>query len=95
MPEYIGYDMHVGEQASEFLVLLDGSAESYVQAMKGVSYDTSILMKYAGRRFADGSGFLEVGLNNDVYYASISKLGKYATTNRRMILDKKTGERTI
>ena len=82
--EYIGYDMHVGEQASEFLVLLDGSTEEYVQDMKGISYDESILMKYAGKRFPDGSGFIEVGLTNKVYYDTISRQGKYATTNRRI-----------
>lgn len=84
VPEYIGYDMHVGEQASEFLVLLDGSTETYIQDAKGVSYDESILMKYAGKRFADGSGFLEVGLTAETYYDAIRSQGKYATTNRRI-----------
>ena len=82
--EYIGYDMHAGKQASEFLVLLDGSKEEYVQDMTGISYDDSILMKYAGKRFPDGSGFIEVGLTIDVYYDTISSQGKYATTNRRI-----------
>ena len=84
VPEYIGYDMHVGEQASEFLVLLDGSTEKYVQEMKEVSYNNSILMKYAGRRFPDGSGFLEVGLSEEVYSAAIGMQAKYAATNRRI-----------
>ena len=84
VPEYIGYDMHNGEQASEFLVLLDGSTEEYIQDMKGVSYDESILMKYAGKRFPDGSGFIQVGLTKEVYYDAISRQGKYATTNRRI-----------
>ena len=84
VPEYIGYDMHVGDQASEFLALLDGSSEIYIQDVKGVSYDESILMKYAGKRFSDGSGFLEVGLTDEKYYEAISSQGKYATTNRRI-----------
>ena len=84
VPEYIGYDMHKGEQASEFLVLLNGSTEEYIQDMKGKSYDESILMKYAGKRFPDGSGFIQVGLTNEVYYDEISGQGKYATTNRRI-----------
>ena len=84
VPEYIGYDMHVGDQASEFLVLLDGSTDTYIQDTKGVSYDESILMKYAGKRFSDGSGFLEIGLTADKYYEAISRQGKYATTNRRI-----------
>lgn len=84
VPEYVGYDMHVGDQASEFLVLLDGSTDFYVQDMRGVSYDESILMKYAGKRFHDGSGFIEVGLTDKLYYDAISKQAKYATTNRRI-----------
>ena len=84
VPEYIGYDMHVGEQASEFLVLLDGSTTSFVQEMKGISYDESIQMKYAGKSFSDGSGFLELGLTTELYYDDISQQGKYATTNRRI-----------
>ena len=84
VPEYIGYDMHNGEQASEFLVLLDGKTEAYVQEMKDVSYDESIQMKYAGMRFPDGSGFLEVGLSDSVYNAQISLQAKYAATNRRI-----------
>ena len=84
VPEYVGYDMHVGEQASEFLVLLDGSTDFYVQDMRGVSYDESIQMKYAGKRFRDGSGFIEIGLTDKLYYDAISKQAKYATTNRRI-----------
>lgn len=84
VPEYIGYDMHVGDQASEFLVLLDGSTNAYVQEMKGTSYDENVLMKYAGKRFSDDSGFIEVGLTDELYYDAISIQGKYATTNRRI-----------
>ena len=84
VPDYIGFDMHEGEQASEFLVLLDGSTEKYVQDMRGISYDESILMKYAGRRFPDGSGFLEIGLTDEVYYSQIGLQAKYVATNRRI-----------
>ncbi len=84
VPEYIGYDMHNGEQASEFLVLLDGKTKEYVQDMKGVSYDENILMKYAGKSFDDGSGFLQVGLTNEVYYDEIAEKASVATTNRRI-----------
>ncbi|MCR5339330.1 MAG: SpoIIE family protein phosphatase [Lachnospiraceae bacterium] len=84
VPEYIGYDMHAGEQASEFLCLLDGSTEEFIQDIRGVSYDESIRMKYAGKRFADGSGFLEVGITGEIYYEEIGRQGKYATTNRHI-----------
>ena len=84
VPEYIGFDMHVGDQASEFLVLIDGSTNAYVQEMKATSYDESVLMKYAGKRFPDDSGFIEIGLTDELYYDAISRQGKYATTNRRI-----------
>ena len=84
VPEYVGYDMHDGEQAAEFLVLLDGKTKAFVQDIKSISYDENIQMKYAGKSFSDGSGFLQVGLTNEVYYNAISKQGKYAATNRRI-----------
>ncbi|MCR5097425.1 MAG: SpoIIE family protein phosphatase [Lachnospiraceae bacterium] len=84
VPEYIGYDMHVGEQASEFLVLLDGSTEQYIQDFRGNSYDESIKMKYAGMRFSDGSGFLEVGFTKDSYFDAVSLQAEFATTNRQI-----------
>ncbi len=84
VPEYIGYDMHNGEQASEFLVLLDGKTKEFVQDMKGISYDESVLMKYAGKAFKDGSGFLEVGLTTKMYYDEIADKASVTTTNRRI-----------
>ncbi len=84
VPEYIGYDMHNGEQASEFLVLLDGKTKEFVQDMKGISYDESVLMKYAGKAFKDGSGFLEVGLTSKMYYDEIADQASVTTTNRRI-----------
>lgn len=85
VPEYVGYDMHGGDQAAEFVEhLLDNEEEEFVQSIREVSYDEGILMKYAGRRFSDGSGFLQIGLTNELYYKAISQQGKYATTNRRI-----------
>ena len=84
VPEYVGYDMHYGEQASEFLVLLDGSTSVFIQDLMGNSFDEQHQMKYAGKRFSDGSGFLQVGLNTETYYAAISRQAMYATTNRRI-----------
>ncbi|MCR5094779.1 MAG: SpoIIE family protein phosphatase [Lachnospiraceae bacterium] len=84
VPEYVGFDMHQGEQSSMFLVLLDGSTQEVVDELRPISYDNKTLMKYAGRRFADGSGFLEVGLSEDMYYEQIRMWGRYAATNRRI-----------
>ncbi|MBO4252039.1 MAG: SpoIIE family protein phosphatase [Clostridia bacterium] len=82
-PRYIGYDMRSGLQSAEFAVLLDGSTDEFVQDLKEKSLDGN-QMKYAGKRFSDGSGFLQVGLTIDEYRASISSQGEYAVTNRRI-----------
>ena len=44
--DYVGFDMRSGEQSAAFLVLLDGSTETFVQDMSAISYDNSHLMKY-------------------------------------------------
>ncbi|MBR6487262.1 MAG: serine/threonine-protein phosphatase [Lachnospiraceae bacterium] len=84
VPEYIGYDMHSGDQAAEFLVLLDGKTKEYIQDLRGMSYDESIRMKYAGKSYEDGSGFLQVGLTSDRYVAEFRSQASLATTNRRI-----------
>ncbi len=83
VPEYIGYDMHNGEQASEFLSLI-GTSDTLIQDMREVSYDSATLMKYAGRGFEDGSGFLEVGITQDVYYKTIADEAQISVRNRRV-----------
>ncbi len=84
VPEYIGYDMHNGSQAAEFLILLNGIVKQYVQDLRELSYDESVLMKYGGKSFEDGSGFIQVGLTNDRYYEEIQKQASIAVTNRRI-----------
>ena len=84
VPEYIGFDMHDGDQSSEFLVLLNGIIKQYVQDLQSNSYSDDIVMKYAAKSFEDGSGFLEVGLTSDRYYAEIQRQASIAVTNRRI-----------
>lgn len=84
VPEYIGYDMASNEQSAEFLKLLDGETEYFVQGMREQAYDQNKIMKYSGERFKDGSGFIQIGLAEDVYYKSISEQGKQTVTNRRL-----------
>ncbi len=84
VPEYIGYDMHSGEQSSEFLVLLDGTTEMYIQSLQGISYDGSVRMIYAGKRFSDGSGFLQMGQTEDDYYRDTRDTLVYDVNVRRI-----------
>jgi serine phosphatase RsbU (regulator of sigma subunit) len=58
--EFIGYEMDSGEQSAEFLVLLDGDKEYYVQDYRPTSYDNKTFRKYGAITLPDG-GFLQVG----------------------------------
>lgn len=83
-PEYVGYNMREGEQSAAFLILLDGSTDTFVQDLSRISFDGSHLMKYGGMRFPDGSGFLQVGFTQTEYYNSIDGQAMYVATNRRI-----------
>ena len=84
IPDYVGFDLHEGKVVSELLVLLDGSKEELIQDLRGDFYNQTKIMKYAGKRFADGSGFLELGLSEEQYFEAIASTAKFATTNRRI-----------
>lgn len=84
VPEYVGYDMHVGDQASDFFKQLEQSSDVLIEDFEKVSYDTDRTMKYAGRRFNDGSGYLQIGLTDKVYYDELAEHAKLSTTNRHI-----------
>ena len=83
-PENIGYDMRDNEYTAEFLRLLDGRTTEYIQDVRADSVNSSILMKYAGKSFPDGSGFVEVGMQNKRYYQELKEQASVAVTNRRI-----------
>jgi len=60
--EYVGYEMASGEQSAEFLVLLEGEKDHYVQDYRPTSYDNKTYRKYGAITLPDG-GFLQVGYN--------------------------------
>lgn len=61
--DHIGYDMANSDQSKEFLVLLDGVTEYYVQDIQQIGYDGSYVM-YAGVALPDGKGFIQVGYDS-------------------------------
>jgi len=83
-PDYIGYDMRSNEQSQEFLILLDDRSNEYIQADLSKAYNSDALMKYAGKRFLDDSGFMLLGINMEMYYDDIKTEGEYIATNRRI-----------
>ena len=60
MDEYLGFDMHSGEQAAAFMCLVEGDETEFVQKIQPITKDDSVVRKYAGKRFENG-GFLQVG----------------------------------
>ena len=60
MEEFLGFDMHSGEQAAAFMCLVEGDETEFVQKIQPITKDDSIVRKYAGKRFRNG-GFLQVG----------------------------------
>lgn len=79
LPEYIGFDMSSGEQSSEFLVLLDGKTEYFVQKYGPQSFNNKIMRKYGGVILPDG-GFLQTGYDADEFQddidSTVSKIAK-------------------
>ena len=63
-PDNVGFDMSSGEQAAEFLRLLDGSTREMVQKYMPLSRDEGILRKYAGVVLKNG-GFVQVAYDGD------------------------------
>jgi serine phosphatase RsbU (regulator of sigma subunit)/anti-sigma regulatory factor (Ser/Thr protein kinase) len=76
-----GFDMSSGEQAAEFLVLLDGT-EELVQEYQAVSRDSSVFRKYAGVSLQ--TGFLQVGYDSNTFQEQLHEQVKYAAQNRRI-----------
>ena len=80
-PNFIGFDMASGRQSAEFLCLLNGE-QQYVQKYGPISYDDTIMRKYAGVRF--GTGFLQIGYNSSQFQSDIDTQVVGLTKNRHV-----------
>ncbi|MBQ3568100.1 MAG: SpoIIE family protein phosphatase, partial [Anaerotignum sp.] len=80
---YQDYDMASGEQSAEFLVLLDGEKESYIQDYRPTSYDNETYRKYGGLTLPDG-GFLQVGYDATQFGDDIDAFVGKVTKNRHI-----------
>ena len=79
---YLGFDMASGEQSSEFLVLLDGTTQEYVQGYGPISYMKTLSRKYAG--VAHKGGILQVGYNASQFQKDIASRISMAAVNRHI-----------
>ena len=84
VPEYIGYDMSSGEQSAEFLQLLEDDRAFYVQDARRISYDDTTVMRYAATPFADGSGFVQIGIS-DTYFRFLMEINLPAQVRNKHI----------
>ena len=82
-PDFLNYDMRSGAQSAEFLCLLDGSRDSYVQSCQPTSYDPDLLRKYAGVCL-DAGGFVEVGYDALRFQQDIDEEVVGASRNRHV-----------
>lgn len=83
VPDHIGYDMASGAQSGEFMCLLDGETQHYVQKYQPISRDASISRKYAGVVLVDG-GFVQVGYDAARFQRDIDVQMDDVTSNRHI-----------
>lgn len=81
--DFVGYDMRDGEQSAEFMCLLDGSHEEYVQKYGPMSLKPELSRKYAGVVLKAG-GFVEVGHDSDSFQKEIKDEVKQVSKNRHV-----------
>ena len=85
-PDFVGFDMSSGEQAAEFLVLLDGKAKELVQEYRAITYQLSddiTSRKYAGVVLQSGC-FVQVGYDAKSFQEDIAETVRGLTDNRHV-----------
>ena len=80
---YINFDMNSGDQSKEFMVLVNGNQNEYVQPYRQSSINQSISMKYAGVKI-DGVGFIQVGYDANRFQSDIYEQVKEAAKFRHV-----------
>ena len=81
--EYVGYDMASGDQSAEFLILLEGKVEEYIQDYRPTSYDNKTYRKYGGMVLPNG-GFLQVGYDARQFGDDINTFVVKSVKNRHI-----------
>lgn len=81
-PYYLNYDMRVGQQSAEFMVLLSGQ-ESFVQSYQPTTYNSSVSRKYGGVVLEKG-GFVQIGYDAERFQQDIDGFVVGVTRNRHV-----------
>ena len=85
-PDYVGYDMHSGNQSADFLCLLSGT-DFFSQELQRISFDDSVKMHYCGAPFKTREGFAQVGVSEDVYNDLMDEYARDIARNRNIGLN--------
>lgn len=80
---YLDFDMNSGSQSKEFMVLVNGNKNEYVQPYGPTTIDSNISMKYAGVKI-DGVGFIQVGYDANRFQNDIHEQVKEAARFRHV-----------
>lgn len=80
-PDFVGYDMKSGEQSAVFMGLIGNKVE-FVQDYGPISYDKTMMRKYAGVRIE--GGFVQVGYDADHFQKDIDNEINGFTKNRKV-----------
>ena len=81
--DFQNFDMHSGEQSQEFLCIIEGDAQEYVQSYQALSYDSSIFRKYAAAKLPTG-GMVQVGYDAERFQEDLQDEVENATHNRHI-----------
>ena len=82
-PSYLGFDMHSGEQSSEFLDLLPNGRSSYhVQSYQPTTIDSSQWRKFAGIRIS--GGFIQISYDGEQFVDDIASQVDSSVANRHV-----------
>ena len=83
-PDYIGFDMASGEQSLEFMVLLDGKTETYVQKYGPIASSPDIKRKFAGVAIQNGKKFVQISYDASAFQKTLSHGIQYVASNRKI-----------
>lgn len=81
--EYIGFNMGSSKQSSEFLVLINGKRQTFVQSYQPTGFDNTEYKKYAGVALSDG-GFVQVGYDAKYFQREIEDNIQSVVVNRHV-----------
>ena len=83
-PDFVGFDMHSGEQSRAFLTILsDPEVNSYCQEFGTIAADSTVSMKYAAYKLFNG-GFVQIGYDETSYHDCVDEQIQGLTRHRRI-----------